>query len=191
MKKGRGCRPQSRKQAVLRTNDESQFKQWMEASALEVLTTVGVKQEQTVLDFGCGSGLYTVAAAKAVGPKGKVYALDIKEELLKQARERAQAEKLDNVEAILCASPTPEMSLPKNCVDVALLYDVIHLIEVADDRRQLVRELFRVLKLKGFLSVFPMHFGKEKMLKLVGEEKLFLLRDAYGMLLNLVPNKHQ
>jgi len=37
----------------------------------------GVREGHTVLDFGCGSGHFTVATAKIVGEKGKVYALDI------------------------------------------------------------------------------------------------------------------
>jgi len=41
-----------------------------------VLRAVGVRGGLTVLDFGCGSGNYSIPAAKIVGEKGKVYTLD-------------------------------------------------------------------------------------------------------------------
>ena len=48
----------------------------LEPGVLQLLKDVGIKAGQVVLDFGCGSGTYTVPAARTVGDKGKVYALD-------------------------------------------------------------------------------------------------------------------
>ena len=48
------------------------FKRWLDNHASEVLAEIGVKKSQTVLDFGCGSGTYTIPAAKIVGTDGKV-----------------------------------------------------------------------------------------------------------------------
>jgi len=52
------------------------IKMSIEAPALEVLQKAGIKTGKTVLDFGCGSGTYTIPAAKIAGEEEKVYALD-------------------------------------------------------------------------------------------------------------------
>lgn len=43
----------------------------------ERLKKAGVKEEQVIVDLGCGIGRFTILAARIVGPEGKVYALDI------------------------------------------------------------------------------------------------------------------
>jgi ubiquinone/menaquinone biosynthesis C-methylase UbiE len=48
----------------------------LEARAFEVLEKAGIKRGKTVLDFGCGSGIYTIPVAKIAGKEGDVYALD-------------------------------------------------------------------------------------------------------------------
>ena len=51
-------------------------KKELEPYAFEVLEKAGIERGQIVLDFGCGSGTYTLPAARIVGSEGKVYALD-------------------------------------------------------------------------------------------------------------------
>lgn len=53
-----------------------------------------------VADFGAGSGVYTLAAARAVGERGKVYAVDVQKELLTKLSSHASAENVNNVEVI-------------------------------------------------------------------------------------------
>jgi ubiquinone/menaquinone biosynthesis C-methylase UbiE len=57
--------------------DEFRFKRWLDRNASQFLTKVGVMAGQEVLDFGCGSGTYTIPVGKLVGEAGRVYALDI------------------------------------------------------------------------------------------------------------------
>ncbi len=172
------------KQQVLLTDDEREFRQWMDVHVRELLTGVGICEGQTVLDFGCGGGKFALETAGIVGRKGKVYALDIDRDKLKALRSKARAEGLENLKTIVNKRGSVTIGLAAGSMDVVLLYDVIQLVE---QKRELVRELFRVLKPQGFLSVFPMHFGKEKMLELVGEERIFRLGNDYGVILNLLP----
>ena len=44
---------------------------------LQVLNEVGIEPGYSVLDFGCGPGGFTIAAAKLVGTSGEVFAADI------------------------------------------------------------------------------------------------------------------
>ena len=59
--------------------------------ASEVIKYIGVKAGQSVLDFGCGSGIYTIPVAGIVGKRGKVYALDKAREDLDNLMRRADA----------------------------------------------------------------------------------------------------
>jgi precorrin-6B methylase 2 len=69
----------------------------LEVTVSQLLKDVGIEAGQVVLDFGCGSGTYTVPAARIVGDKGKVYALDKDSEVLNKLMQKAQLAGLNNV----------------------------------------------------------------------------------------------
>ena len=54
------------------------------------MAKLGLKPGDAVADLGAGSGYFTMLFAKAVGPQGKVYAVDILPEMLDYIRQRAQ-----------------------------------------------------------------------------------------------------
>ncbi len=53
-----------------------------------------------VADFGAGSGFYSLAAARAVGPHGHVYALDVQKDLLAKIKNDAVKANLANIEVL-------------------------------------------------------------------------------------------
>ena len=55
-------------------NDE--IKKWLAKDGENFLRGIGIRKGQTVLDFGCNKGHYTIPAAKVLGKQGKVYAFD-------------------------------------------------------------------------------------------------------------------
>lgn len=65
----------------------------------EALRKIGIRKGQTVLDFGCGSGNYTIPAARIVGEEGRVYALDKNGRTLDELMQRAESEGLKNISA--------------------------------------------------------------------------------------------
>jgi ubiquinone/menaquinone biosynthesis C-methylase UbiE len=77
--------------------DEFRFKRWLDRNASQFLTKVGVMAGQEVLDFGCGSGTYTIPAGKLVGEAGRVYALDMSVTALDRMEKRAYEEGLKNI----------------------------------------------------------------------------------------------
>jgi ubiquinone/menaquinone biosynthesis C-methylase UbiE len=93
-----------------------------------VMDILGVTPGKTVADIGAGSGWYTVRAAKRVGEKGVVYAVDINPESIRYVSDRAQKEQLHNVKTILGKADNP--LLPAGAVDAVLLLKTYH--EVAD-----------------------------------------------------------
>jgi ubiquinone/menaquinone biosynthesis C-methylase UbiE len=116
----------------------------------------GVKAGDTVLDFGCGRGGFTVAAARAVGPAGKVYALDVNPLALESAQKKAGKKRPGPVETILSDGPT---GLPDGSVDVVLLYDVFHELDAPE---AVLAELARILKAGGKLSFSDHHLDGEE-----------------------------
>lgn len=71
-----------------------------------MLRKVGVEEGKTSLDYGCGSGRFTIPMAKIVGNKGKGYVLDVHPSFLERDKEVAQNEGLGNIETVLCDSST-------------------------------------------------------------------------------------
>ena len=143
----------------------------------------GIKEGQTILDFGCGPGFYTIAAAKMVGAKGKVYALDIHPLAVRSVEKKAKKEGLTNITTILSDRDT---GLPDQSIDVALAYDMIHMVK---DKQALARELHRILKPNGLLSVIVGHIQVEDVLKILEQDGLFSLKDQHGRLINLNKGK--
>jgi ubiquinone/menaquinone biosynthesis C-methylase UbiE len=146
------------------------WNEWLRAHIEEVLVEVGIEANQTVLDFGCGSGAYAIPAAKLVGKDGKVYALDKNEEALEQLKK----EGIGNIETIL--SSDLKTGLKDQSVDVVLLYDVIHLIE---DRATLFTEIHRILKSDGLVSVYPMHVETDELLRQMRDSHFSLAAEKY------------
>lgn len=60
----------------------------------------GLTSGMQVADFGAGSGFYTLAAAKAVVPSGRVFAVDIQKDLLQRLKNGAKQNHLSNVDII-------------------------------------------------------------------------------------------
>ncbi len=142
------------------------------------LEKIGIGEGQTVLDFGCGPGSYTIPAAKIVGEKGKVYALDIHPLAIEAVEKKARKKKLTNITAIPSHGDT---GLPDESVDVVLLYDTIHMIK---DKPALLKELQRVLKADGFLSVTDHHLEANEISEVVEGSGLFSPRERDKGLLN-------
>ncbi len=125
---------------------------------------------QTLLDYGCGTGDFTIPAARIVGPTGKVYALDYFPRQLGIVEEQSKKEGLTNIETILSAHKT---GLPDKCIDIVWMCDVLHEIS---ERRLVLAELHRVLREQGVLVI---HDGmRERILNYT--EGLFSLTERDG-----------
>ncbi len=107
-----------------------------------------VQEGQTFLDYGCGTGSFTIPAARIVGATGKVYALDCFPRQLEIVAEKSQKEGLTNIETILSESHT---GLPDESIDVIWMCDVLHEIK---EREAVLAELHRVLKRDGVLAIY-------------------------------------
>jgi ubiquinone/menaquinone biosynthesis C-methylase UbiE len=126
----------------------------LESQALEMLQQIGMRSDQTVLDFGCGLGMYTIPIAIIVGEQGRVYALDKDKEALDQLMQKAGSAGLKNIRRAETSGKLG-IDLADESVDVVLLFDVFHsfYFPQAEDRRRLLGEIHRVMKPAAFLSI--------------------------------------
>lgn len=128
---------------------------------LAILQEAGIGKAFQVLDYGCGPGSYIVPLAKLVGDKGKIYALDIHPLAIRTVQKIASRKRLANVQTIPSDCKT---GLPTGSVDVALLYDILH--DLANPERVL-KELHRVLKPRGVLSVSDHHLKRDEIVTMI------------------------
>src|SRR5581483_4797496 len=80
-----------------------------EEETSKLLPALKIKEGDVVADIGAGSGYYTLRLARLVGPKGKVLAPDLQPEMLKIIRAKMKAQKLANIEPILCTATDPKL----------------------------------------------------------------------------------
>ncbi len=134
------------------------MKRWLEEVGERCLREVGIRKGHVVLDFGCGSGNYTIPAARIVGEEGRVYALDKDRRDLDKLMQEAESEGLKNVERME-TSEELKIDLEDESVDEVLLYAILHYyyFPKAGDRRRMLREVYRILKPSALLSVYPTH----------------------------------
>jgi arsenite methyltransferase len=109
---------------------------------------IDLHEGQTVLDLGSGGGIDVLLSARRVGATGKVYGLDVTDEMLALARDNQRKAGVQNVEFL--KGDIQAIPLPSNSVDVVISNCVINL---APDKRQVLAEAFRVLKPGGRFAV--------------------------------------
>lgn len=127
----------------------------------EKIVEVGLQPGWRVVDYGCGSGSYSLAAAAIVGVSGKIYAIDIHPLALKMITQKASKAGLTNIETILTDCQT---GLESNSIDVVLMYDVFHSLP---DPAPILAELHRVLKPRGRFVMDDHHMSEAQILEAV------------------------
>ena len=114
----------------------------------KIVAAAKVRPGTTVADIGAGTGLFTPLLSPAVGPKGKVYAVDIAKDFLTHIDQRAAAAGIRNVQTVLCTERSVE--LPPNSIDLAFICDTYHHFEYP---RSTMASLHRALRPGGEVVV--------------------------------------
>ncbi|HSB93367.1 MAG TPA: class I SAM-dependent methyltransferase, partial [Flavitalea sp.] len=116
-----------------------------EENTREAIRSMKLSPESVVADIGAGTGYYTFQVA-SVTSQGKVYAIDVQEEMLRMLRERK--EKLNDKVVEVVKGSSKSVNLPDNSVDLAFMVDVYHELEFP---KEMLRSIYAALKKDGRL----------------------------------------
>ncbi len=118
-----------------------------------VVQSLGLKPGMAVADIGSGTGYFTFQLAEVVGPSGKVYAVDIDEEMNASVDKQAIAKQADNVQTVLAVEHDP---LIPGKVDLIFSVNAYHHLK---DRAVYFRNAARYLKPGGRVAIIDFREG--------------------------------
>ena len=142
----------------------------LDRNASKMLSEVGIGEGQSVLDFGCGSGTYSIPAAEIVGKNGRIHSLDVNRGALEKLSRKAEKEGLDNIVTLL-SSGNVDIPIDNETLNHVLLIDVLQEIS---DKETLLEEIHRILKPDGLMTVYPMHIDAEEVIRMASKTRLRL-----------------
>jgi ubiquinone/menaquinone biosynthesis C-methylase UbiE len=116
----------------------------------EVVGKLAIRPGDTVADIGAGAGVFSWPLAKAVGPSGTVYAVEVDKAFLTHIEARAKEQQITNVKPVLGKFEDPQIPAK---VDLAFLHDVLHHIEA---RGPYLKALASYLKPDGRIAVIEL-----------------------------------
>lgn len=113
-----------------------------------VMDILGITDGKLVADIGAGSGWFTVRAAKRVGAKGQVFAVDINQDFIDHINRRAKDEGFKNIKAVLGKPDDP--TLPVGLMDAVLILKTYH--EIAEPVA-LMKKVKAAMKKGGLVGI--------------------------------------
>ncbi|HEU4343902.1 MAG TPA: class I SAM-dependent methyltransferase [Candidatus Binatia bacterium] len=120
--------------------------QWQQPE--RVIEALQIRPGERIADLGSGSGYFTFRLAKAAGPNGKVYAVDIDRDLNEALAARAKKESFANIEVILAKPDDP--LLPSADVDLIFTSNTYHHLQ---DRVRYFANLKKYLRPGGRIAI--------------------------------------
>lgn len=119
-------------------------------SPSNLIAYTGIMPGSTVADLGCGGGFYAVAAAKAVGGSGTVYAVDVMEDKLSATLSATKQAGCKNVTVVKADLEKPLSQIQEGSCDLAILASILH--EVGS-KEALIKNAYSILKTGGQILV--------------------------------------
>jgi len=147
--------------------------------AAAILAGLGLRRGMSAIDLGCGPGRLTLPLATAVGPAGKVLAVDLQPEMLAKVEARCESAGLANVAFRRARLGAGE--LPPGPFDRATLVTVLGELS---DKAAALAEAFQVLRPGGLLALTEVvtdpHFQPREAAMRLADEAGFRLRSRTG-----------
>ena len=129
-----------------RAAQERSREQWQKVD--DIFAAMGVRPGAAVADIGAGGGFFTSRLARAVGPNGRVFAVDIDDKALERLQKRLEEDGVRNVTIVKGTIDDPK--LPERVLDAALIVNAYHEME---QHQAVMSALRRALKPDGRLVI--------------------------------------
>ena len=127
----------------------SRLRQWL-MNPVKTLRGADIQPGQTVLEVGCGTGFFTIPAARLIGDEGYLVAMDALSDFIKQVSKKVKSADIKNVRVV--KRDALNTGLSAATIDTALLFGVLPW--PALPLNWLLPEMHRVLKPEGRLAVW-------------------------------------
>jgi ubiquinone/menaquinone biosynthesis C-methylase UbiE len=113
---------------------------------------LSLKPWYTVLDMGCGTGMYALAMAEIIGDGGRVHAVDLWAEGVERLKETIERRGVKNISPIV-ADVSKTLPLPGDSMDLILMATVLHDLKEAGVQDGALAEARRLVKRHGTFAV--------------------------------------
>jgi ubiquinone/menaquinone biosynthesis C-methylase UbiE len=154
--------------------DEATRRSWYNPEAI----LQDLRSGMVFMDIGCGDGFFSILAAKKVGEKGKVYAVDIDASAIERFKHKAKAESLKNITDKVGAAE--ETVFCSKCADFVfysmVLHDFADPAEVLQNAKQMIKPNGRLVDLDWKKQEMP--FGPPVKIRFSEEHVASLIRNA-------------
>lgn len=114
----------------------------------KILSHMSLSETEKFADIGCGIGFFSIPAAEYIGQKGRVYALDVNQEMIQEVDNRIIENNITNIQTIL--SNDYNFILEDNSVSYAFICTVLHEIE---EKERFINEAKRILNVNGRIAI--------------------------------------
>lgn len=157
----------------------------------QVLENIELKADEIFADIGCGIGYFSIPAAEIIGSLGKVYAVDVETEMLKELESRRIEHNIENIQVI--HSEEYDLKLEDQLVSLAFLCTVLHEVE---DKPRFLKEAKRILRKAGSIAIVEWikrtsDWGPPISHRIAGDEVKELLQNAgFTNLSETMVNEH-
>ena len=137
-----------------------------------------------VLDYGCGPGSFSIAAAEVVGSSGKLYAADIHPLSAEKINKKAFKKGIKNIKTITTDCKT---GIKENSIDIIICFDTLHDII---DQNCVLKEFHRVLKPNCLLSIDDHHLEENEIISLITAQGLFKFSEKKDKIYNFIKSEN-
>ncbi|WP_319543477.1 class I SAM-dependent methyltransferase [uncultured Pseudodesulfovibrio sp.] len=117
-----------------------------------IFTHLALEEGTTFVDAGCGAGEYSLYAARLLGEKGRVIALDTAQHSVEWLNANSREKGAADITAHIC-DITSGLPLETHSADVVMLGTVLHIKSVRDRAKTMFSEIKRILRPNGLLAV--------------------------------------
>jgi len=166
-------------------HDEEDRRRWQDPE--KILSNIDLRSGSTFIDLGCGRGFFAIPAAKIVGRKGNVYAVDRNPSFLEELERRATEEGLTNIHPII--GKAEDTVLCVGCADTVFFGIVLHDFDdpakVLENARRMLRPAGRLINLDWKKE--HMNFGPPYARRFTEHQSRKLIEDA-GFFIESIKN---